>query len=194
MAAFRILTICTGNICRSPLAQLLLEQGLDGIPVEIRSAGIQALVEHPMPAPQLAIAQQLGLKTAADHAGRQLAPDDLHNVDLVLGMAREHRSAAVQLNPNILRRAFTLREFARISDVVPASQLHAPSAQTPADKLRHAVERAASYRGIPIPPDAPEDDDILDPYQRSEQTYQTSRDQIVAAVETVIAYFEGALR
>ncbi|MDN6173711.1 MAG: low molecular weight phosphatase family protein, partial [Yaniella sp.] len=36
--------MCTGNICRSPLAELLLRQALGKLPVTTHSAGTQALV------------------------------------------------------------------------------------------------------------------------------------------------------
>ncbi|HSP60467.1 MAG TPA: low molecular weight phosphatase family protein, partial [Ornithinimicrobium sp.] len=52
MATGRILVVCTGNVCRSPLVERLLQDGLDerwgtGRFV-VRSAGTGALVDHPM--------------------------------------------------------------------------------------------------------------------------------------------------
>ncbi len=44
---FKILTVCTGNICRSPLAEGLLRKVLRGLPVEVSSAGTGALVGVP---------------------------------------------------------------------------------------------------------------------------------------------------
>ncbi|MDX9839346.1 MAG: low molecular weight phosphotyrosine protein phosphatase, partial [Azoarcus sp.] len=45
----KILTVCTGNICRSPLAEFLLRErlGAAGKKAEVRSAGIGALIGHP---------------------------------------------------------------------------------------------------------------------------------------------------
>lgn len=190
---FRILTICTGNICRSPLAHLLLEECFKGVPIDLQSAGTHALVGCPMPAPQLLIARKLGLNTAAEHSARQLTSAHLESVDLVLALSREHRSAAVQLNPSTLRRAFTLRELARIVQVVPDIELRALGTMTVVEKLRHAVDAAASYRGIALPPAAPEDDDVIDPYRRSQETYDESCDQVVDAVEVVIGYLKRSM-
>ena len=51
---FSVLTVCTGNICRSPLAELILAASLSDIPdVRVESAGTGALVGHGMPDPAL---------------------------------------------------------------------------------------------------------------------------------------------
>lgn len=146
-----------------------------------------------MPTSQLLIARKLGLKTAVEHSARQLTSAHLESVDLVLALSREHRSAAVQMNPTTLRRAFTLRELARIIQVVPDTELRAFSATNVVEKLRHAVDTAASYRGIALPPDEREDDDVVDPYRRSQETYDESCDQVVDAVKVLIGYLKRSM-
>lgn len=46
---FTILFVCTGNVCRSPLAELLLRQSINTPYIATLSAGTQALVGHQMP-------------------------------------------------------------------------------------------------------------------------------------------------
>lgn len=189
---FHIMTICTGNICRSPLAQLLLKQSLGDLPVDIRSVGTHALVGQGMPPLQLNIVHELKLHDLSIHSASQLTSEHLQGMDLVLALAREHRSAAVQLSPAILRRTFTLREFARVIQAVPLSELQISPATGVANKLRQAVENVATYRGLALPPEQPEDDDVVDPYHRSEHFYQEARDQILEAVDALVGYFRQA--
>ena len=96
-----IATICTGNICRSPLAALLLQTRLAGRDVRVTSAGTRGMADHPMTpeAQQLALARGVGAADAAAHRARFLTEQHLGSADLVLAMAREHRRAVAELVP-----------------------------------------------------------------------------------------------
>ncbi|WP_084500055.1 hypothetical protein [Brevibacterium album] len=187
---FVLLLLCTGNICRSPLAALLLRRGLGDLPVRVRSAGTAAHDGSPMTEPAQRTAEALGLRTAREHRARQLTLTDLLEADLVLGLAREHRREAAELLPSASRRIFTLREFARLS----AAQ-EAPAAVTGpevADPRLHAVaglrlgvESVARTRGTLPPPADPAEADVLDPYRGGASAYERSARQIVPAVEAV---------
>ncbi|MDN6534431.1 MAG: low molecular weight phosphatase family protein [Yaniella sp.] len=192
MAQFTILVMCTGNICRSPLAELLLRQALADLPVTTHSAGTQALVGRPMPDPQLDIARDLEIETPDEHRAQQLTLDHVENADLILAMGREHRSEAVRFTPKVLRKAFTLRELARITEVVAGEDLIFEEKEDVVTRLRRTVEAAALNRGLALPAEHPEDDDVVDPYKRSQQTYLESRDQLVPAVHKVTAYLRRA--
>lgn len=129
---FSILTVCTGNICRSPLGEQLLAQQLaDLADVRVASAGTGALVGHGMPDQSLAIARSLGVVDPESHVSRQLTPELLDESDVVFAMAREHRRAIVELNPRVSKRVFTLREFARLADATSDDDLRAEFAPGP---------------------------------------------------------------
>lgn len=85
----RILVVCVGNICRSPMAEALLRDAL-GPDKEVSSAGIGALVDEPADATAAHLMQARGLDIAA-HRGRQLSERLLHEHDLVLVMERGHQ-------------------------------------------------------------------------------------------------------
>ncbi len=87
----RILTVCLGNICRSPTAQAaIVEAASDaGIDVEVDSAGtgdwhIGELPDRRMREAAAAVGLTL------DSRGRQVEPDDLRDFDLVLPMDRDN--------------------------------------------------------------------------------------------------------
>jgi len=177
--------LCTGNICRSPLAEVLLADRLADLPVTVRSAGTRAVVGEPMAPPIAQSVTARGLD--AGHAAVQLTRTHLVDADLVLGLAREHRRAAIELHPRVVRRAMTLLELVRIVEQQGAS-LAAEARATEADagaRLREAVRLALAERGSTLPPTVPELDDVPDPWGRDDRAYATAVQQIVDAVDTV---------
>ncbi|WP_333811262.1 hypothetical protein [Timonella senegalensis] len=106
---FTILTVCTGNICRSPLGEQLLALGLANVPeVHVESAGTQALVGKGMTEQSQAIASSLGVAHPETHASRQVTEDILDQANLIFAMSREHRRAIVELNPRVSPSASSL--------------------------------------------------------------------------------------
>ncbi|NLA36874.1 MAG: hypothetical protein GX868_14485, partial [Actinobacteria bacterium] len=65
-----ILTVCTGNICRSPMAEVVLRARLEPLGVRIHSGGTHALVGHEMTEPAQDLAVDAGAQSsdAAAHA------------------------------------------------------------------------------------------------------------------------------
>lgn len=187
---FEITTVCTGNICRSALAEQLLRLRLSDLPGTVNSAGTYGLDGVAMPADAVKLAVGYGVSTemATAHRSRPLTPAILRTPDLVLAMAREHRRAIVELAPAQLRSAFTLREFARLAadasdaDIIAAASSHSD----PSSRLRAGVAVVASRRGMAPPAATPDDDDIVDPYRRSWATYQRSGQQLVPAIDQVV--------
>lgn len=112
-----ILFVCTGNICRSPTAERLAvtyaEQfGIEGIAVS--SAGVRAVIGHPIHATAALVLQSLG-GDATDFAARQLTPRVAVGADLVLTMTAAHRDAVLERAPALLHRTFTMSEAARLA-------------------------------------------------------------------------------
>lgn len=186
MASFTILTVCTGNVCRSPLAELLLRDGRAGLPITIQSAGTNALVGQGMPEPAKEIASELGLTGQNAHIASALTREHVVGADLILAMAREHRAAVVQAVPIVARKAFTVRELARIVRIIRSSDLNLdPNVET-VTRLHAALRAIEMNRGYAIPPESPIDDDVVDPYA----VHVKSRDQLVPAVEAVVQFFK----
>lgn len=192
---FRVLTVCTGNICRSPAVERLLAAGLAGGfrggptgpgGVEVASAGTRAVVGAPM-SPQMA-ALVAGRGVPADaFAARQLQESVVREADLVIALTRAHRSAVVELVPAAVRRTFTLRELARLAPLVDPAQL-AAAGPRPAERLRALLPLAAAQRGQVAA--TPDDDDVTDPIGGSDALYARVFTQMEQAVEVVV----GAVR
>lgn len=112
--------VCTGNICRSPIAEGLLRAGAKsvGLDAKVASAGT---LEGGAPADPHAVAVMAdrGIDISS-HRAHQLVPVDIVAADLVLCMAREHVVAVAGLVPEAFPKTFTLKDFvARALDVGP---------------------------------------------------------------------------
>ena len=194
---FRILTVCTGNICRSPLAEQLLKSAFQGVEhIEIDSAGTQAMIDHPMPEHSLRIARDNKVADSELHRGKQMIEAHLDAADLILAMDRGHRRKIVELSPRATRKVFTVREFKRLIDVTPDEELRAEvmaSQGTSAEKLRAAVEAARLGRSDLIPLDNPGDDDVVDPYGQEKGVYDASAQQLIPVVADVASYLMRAM-
>lgn len=188
---FRILTVCTGNICRSPLAERLLQHGLDAVSpgaFSVASAGTGALVGSGMDPHIQGYARVFGASPDG-FVSRQLTSAVLAGQDLVLALTREHRSKIVELQPSLLKMTFSLRELAR---VLPG--IDGDPALEPPERWRMALVRALRARTPPT--GTPEDDDVVDPFRRSDETYEQMLHQLSPAVQALIKwerrYSQGA--
>ena len=107
----RVLFVCTGNICRSPLAEVLLrhvaqERGLD---VAVSSAGTGAWNDAPASEGAYLVALERGLDLST-HRARLLTRELVGEADLILTMSRHHRARVDELGGG--GRVHVLGEYA----------------------------------------------------------------------------------
>ena len=184
-----VLVVCTGNICRSPVAEQVLRAKFDaaGMSVIVRSAGTSALEGNDMTDEAAALARQYG-GTGTGHIARQLTADLVAEADLVLTATREHRHAVVALHPRAARYAYTLTQFARLVNAVDPATLD----RSAGDDLSALLDEVAATRGFAPPPVHPDLDDIADPYRRPQKVYDEVGRAIDAAVGTIVAGVTGS--
>ena len=187
---FRLLYVCTGNICRSPFAEILTRHLLIGrlggraaTAFQIASAGVQGVVGsaiHPSTRHELS---PWGLdRGAADRfVARQLRPEMIADAHLVLGANTRHRSAAIECEPGALTRSFSIREFARLAAEVDPGALSAD----PVARAHELVDLVRMRRGL-SPPTLPDADRIPDPMGRPQQAHHEAALLIREAVSTIV--------
>ncbi|UYG06072.1 low molecular weight protein-tyrosine-phosphatase [Halomonas sp. M4R1S46] len=101
----RILVVCIGNICRSPVAAAMLGRALPDR--EVTSAGLGALVDQGVDPTAREQAEADGL-VVSEHKARQLTPEMLQAADLVLVMSEGQRRAVADLSPAALGKTMLL--------------------------------------------------------------------------------------
>ncbi|HEY5247545.1 MAG TPA: low molecular weight phosphatase family protein [Dermatophilaceae bacterium] len=190
----RILIVCTGNICRSPFIERLLQHELDQRGcgsdggVIVRSAGTGALVGSAMD-PQSAAQLVAYGGDPSGFTARALTPALLAESDLVLTATRVHRGKVALMFPKALRRVFTLRDFA---DLVSGTDWpDDPVSRTdPRAWVRKVTEKAAASRGL-RPPLTPDAADIVDPYRLEDAVFATMAQQIGESMPAVVRALAG---
>ena len=174
----RILTVCVGNLCRSPLAERLLQQRLDDVRpgfAVVTSAGTRAPEGRAMEETAAANLKRLG-GTADGFVARRLTTEILSEVDLVLTATKDLRTEVLRLAPGGMRRTFTMGEFAAVCSSDVARELRTAPEQGP-------VAFAAVHRsqGSTAP-------DVDDPIGRGDEVHRRVADQIAALVDLQVAY------
>lgn len=101
----RILTLCIGNICRSPLAEVLLAREFPGRVV--RSAGLGALVGEPADPLSVTLAAEQGLDLSA-HRAQQVTGLMCQQADLILVMEQHQRAELERRYPQVRGKVFRL--------------------------------------------------------------------------------------
>ena len=174
---WRVLAVCTANLCRSPMMQFLLADVLpDGW--TIRSAGTRAINGREMEPLTRDVLADRGI-AGTRFGSRRLTGPMIDAADLVLTAEVGHRGAVVEVRPNAVNRTFTLLQFARLLEVVEASD---DNSDLPTLIVAARKARARARRG---------DDDLPDPIGQPRASYESIADRIARAAET-IAVVSGA--
>jgi protein-tyrosine-phosphatase len=165
---FELVVICTGNRVRSPVAEGFLRMLLEGLPVRLSSAGLLDLGPVPALPETLSTAAELGLDLQA-HRAQCVLGADLSSADLVVGFEQRHVATAVVDAKAPREKTFTLVDLVELLErVLP------PALDSPADRARDAIARAASLRqgrrGQP--------QEISDPLGGSAAVYRTTIERV----------------
>ncbi|MCW3488875.1 low molecular weight protein arginine phosphatase [Dethiobacter alkaliphilus] len=109
----KLLFVCTGNTCRSPLAKVLAEAALKRAHLTdwvVDSAGMQAFSGQSASAGALAVAREMGLDLSL-HQSRLLTEELLAQAELVMVMTWTHREALLSAAPQVAGKVHVLKEF-----------------------------------------------------------------------------------
>lgn len=110
-----ILFVCTGNTCRSPMAEgifnhaVLNEEKLEGI--KASSAGISAFSgDDANPKAQKAVKELFGIDIKS-HRARTISKEDLEKADIILTMTKGHKEIILSFMPGVKSKIWTLKEY-----------------------------------------------------------------------------------
>jgi len=106
-----ILFICTGNVCRSPMAEGIFRQVVHGRGnYRVASAGLGAMEGQPPSAHAVDAVKELGIDISSQRS-RMLTPSLVAQADYIFGMTHSHVDTVMLLYPHAAEKTFLLREF-----------------------------------------------------------------------------------
>ncbi|TMP45714.1 phosphotyrosine protein phosphatase [Pseudoalteromonas citrea] len=105
-----ILVVCAGNICRSPTAEYILKDKLQGKAIRVSSAGLTALEGKSADATAVELALQQNIDMSA-HKGRQLNSSLVAENSVILVMEQRHLSDLCNRYPQARGKTFLLGKW-----------------------------------------------------------------------------------
>src|SRR5215470_16822813 len=106
-----ILFVCTGNVCRSPMAEGLFRTAVRGRgDFCVLSAGVGAIDGQPPSAYAVQALRELGIDISQQRS-RMLTADLVNQADYIFGMTHSHIDTVMMLYPSAAEKTFLLREF-----------------------------------------------------------------------------------
>ncbi|MGI8809028.1 MAG: hypothetical protein ACR2KK_14550 [Acidimicrobiales bacterium] len=181
-----VLFLCTGNICRSPMAEVLLRHRLEALGVDARVASA-GLLRSGQPASDhgVDILRGRGLDMTT-HRSRAISRELLASADLILAMAREHVREAVVLDRSLWPRTFTLKELVRRGEAVGPRRAEEPFAAW--------LARVGQGRRVADLTGSSPADDVEDPYGGPRTAYARLAGELDNLLDRLVAVaFAGAL-
>jgi protein-tyrosine phosphatase len=175
------MTVCTGNICRSPAAALLLREYLGDL-ATVSSTGTYAMRGHGIPDEMLACLRADGID-GRDHSSSQFTDRAASESDLMIVMAAEHRRFAVAASPAVADRTFLMSEIATAARA--GVEL---AGATAAERLANLPRAVRGFReGLTGRSPA----DVPDPYGLGQRAYDDSYAMIREAVIDIAKWVRG---
>jgi protein-tyrosine-phosphatase len=105
----KVIFVCTGNTCRSPMAEIIASKLWDGKAIVISRGFCQSGAQ--MSKNAIEVLEARGFKVVGEHYSVTLSEDELNAADLVLTMTSEHKRIIVEAIPSVKDKVFTLREY-----------------------------------------------------------------------------------
>lgn len=177
-----IMFVCTGNICRSPMGELLLAKYLEGTSLTVSSAGTHGLLSHAIDPSSARLMTSAGIDSSAFRS-RRLTAELAEQADLILCFEKRQRESIVALSPTSTSHTFLLSDFAALSSYAAAQSL--VRGQSIQQRLTSIIDAAPL-----MSPNLPQAAEIADPHGKEFAAFQVAAAQINDALYTILHSLE----
>lgn len=194
----RVLFICSGNICRSALAEYLMRDALRARgagDVLVSSCGLLRLDGYPMDDHYVALLQRQGID-ATVHRSTPFETSLVDDADLILTFTSQHLGAILDRAPRAARKAYLVDDFANLCDAcradgtVPAGTTSGGGSAADAAAIEQRLDAIVMAEPFKRPVMA-RAHEITDPHRRSAVTYQMVAEAITDCVRRIADTLTG---
>lgn len=109
-----VLFVCTGNTCRSPMAEALLKHVKNSDQLEVRSAGVFAIDGNDASRYAIEALSEKGIQCS--HQSSSLSKELVEWATIILTMTNNHKQSVIDLYPRAGRKTYTLAEYVARDD------------------------------------------------------------------------------
>lgn len=148
---YKVMMVCSGNTCRSPMAQVMLQAEADkaGMDVLADSCGLGAFAGERATEYAAEAVEDRGL-SLKEHRSKPFSPEMARASDLFLTMTAGHKAMLLSFCPDLSGKVFTLKEFAAQGEKLEDADIHDPYGGSStrygecADEIETAVKKATN--------------------------------------------------
>lgn len=171
-----ILFVCTGNTCRSSMAEAMFKVMLKdaGLDIEVASAGTSVFFQGGASAQAVEVMGERGIDLSG-HSSRQIVNEDIKKADLILTMTQVHKQTVQEMVPEFSGKVFTLKEYVA-GDSEKSGEILEKALADDCEAPEKALANNCETEGI----------DIVDPFGGTVEDYRACSREIEKALEKLI--------
>lgn len=182
MGRMRILFVCTGNISRSAMAELLAPYIFHDDSLTFESAGTRGLHDHPISDEATAILRRdhIDEKAIESFRSRRITPQIAREADLILCFETAQRADIVVESPLKARRTFLITDFANMCEM--ARERGWITGNSVEERINSVVDNAGLLR-----PELPDAENVDDPQDLGMDAFISAHNALVRVLKRIAA-------